>query len=166
MKKVGADIISVEQPTFSVNCTDANDFLVNGIFTLLDEWDRLTINTKLAKGRRAKAQKGNKPCGTAPIGYAWEDNEIIIDYNNNAVVRDIFEKYVKVQSLQKLLDYCEKKGYRTTRGNKFSKASLKRILNNDFYIGYVTYGNKKIKGNQPVFLNERLFIRANEILAR
>ena len=78
MKKSGADIVSIEQPTYSVYCTDPNDFLFNGMMELLDQYERMTISMKLAKGRRARAKSGNKPCGTAPFGYKWNENRIVL----------------------------------------------------------------------------------------
>lgn len=166
LKKIGVDIISVEQPSYSLYVTDPNDFLFNGMMELLDQYERMTIAMKLAKGRKAKAKNGDKPCGNAPYGYKWDNKEIKIDYNNNLVVIDIFEKYIELKSLEKLRVYCKSQGYKTSQGNEFSKQALKNIIENDFYIGTVTYANKQIKGNHPVFLDKDVFDKANAILKR
>lgn len=39
---------------------------------LLDQYDRLSINKKLANGRRQKARSGVKASDNAPIGYKWK----------------------------------------------------------------------------------------------
>ena len=166
MKKCGADIISVEQPTYSINSKDPNDFLFNGMMELLDQYERMTISMKLAKGRKARAKTGNKPCGTAPYGYKWQGNNIVVDFNNNLVVKDIFEKYTQLRSLAKLKEYCDGKGYKTSTGKDFSKQSLKNIIENDFYIGVVTYAGKKIEGEHEALIEKALFDKANEILKR
>ena len=57
LKKLKADVISIEQHTYSIYTKDPNDFLVNGMMELLDEYDRMSIALKLAKGRRTKAKK-------------------------------------------------------------------------------------------------------------
>lgn len=147
LKSIGADIISVEQPTYSIYCTDPNDFLFNGMMELLDQYERMTISMKLAKGRKARAKSGHKPCGAAPLGYRWEENRVVIDYNSNLIVKDIFDKYVELKSLGKLKDYCDEAGYLTLNGKHFSKQALKNIIENDFYIGVVTYAGKKFLVN-------------------
>lgn len=166
MKKRGTDIISIEQPTYSIYSKDPNDFLFNGMMELLDQYERMTISMKLAKGRRARAKSGNKPCGTAPYGYRWQGNKIEADYNNNLIVKDIFEQYIILQSLGKLKDYCDTMGYRTSTGKDFSRQALKNILNNDFYAGLVTYAGKKMQGEHEPIVSKEVFDRANEILGR
>ena len=143
IQKAGADVVSIEQPTYSVNITDPNDFLINSMFEMLDQYDRMAIAMKLAKGRKAKAKNGKKACGTAPYGYKWEDADIVVDYNNNLVVEDMFNAYLELKSLGKVQKYCVEKNYKTSTGKDFSKQAIKNILENDFYIGIVTHAGKK-----------------------
>lgn len=166
IQSMGADVLSVEQPRYTVYQTDPNEMFINSIFELLDRYDKMLISMKLAKGRLAKAKKGDKPCGNAPYGYKWDNKEIVIDYNNNLVVIDIFKKYIELKSLEKVRLYCIEQGYKTSQGKDFSKQSLKRIIENDFYIGTMTYADRKVEGNHPVFLDKELFEKANEILKR
>ena len=166
LKKIGVEIISIEQPTYSVYSNDPNDFLFNGMMELLDQYERMTISMKLAKGRKARANTGNKPCGNTPIGYKWNGNDIVIDYNNNLIVKDIFDKYIEFRSLAKLKNYCDQSGYKTSTGRDFSKQALKNIIENDFYIGIVTYAGNKKTGEHIPIIEHDIFTKANEILKR
>lgn len=166
MQKIGADIISIEQKTYSIYSKDPNDFLFNGMMELLDQYERMTISMKLAKGRKARAKDGHKPCGIAPYGYRWQGNDIVIDFNNNLIVEDIFKNYIELKSLQKLKEYCDQKGYKTSNGKNFSKQALKNIIENDFYIGIVTYAGKKVEGEHERIITDDLFTKANSILKR
>lgn len=166
LKKINADVLSIEQKTYSIYSKDPNDFLFNGMMELLDQYERMTISMKLAKGRKARAKTGNKPCGKTPYGYKWENNRVIVDYNNNLIVKDIFETYVELKSLSKLQKHCEQKNYKTANGNNFSKQALKNIIENDFYIGIVTYAGNKTKGTQEIIVTKELFDKANEVLKR
>lgn len=166
IEQAGADIISIEQPQYNILYKDPNEFLINGLMELLDQWDKLTISMKLAKGRKARAKTGNKPCGTAPYGYKWQENEIVIDFNNNLIVKDIFVQYIELKSLSKLKDYCDKSEYKTSTGKDFSKQALKNIIENDFYIGIVTYAGKKTQGTHEQIVEKDVFDKANEILKR
>lgn len=166
IEQTGADIISIEQPQYNILYKDPNEFLINGLMELLDQWDKLTISTKLAKGRRARAKTGNKPCGTAPYGYKWQENNIVIDYNNNLIVQDIFRQYIELKSLAKVKAYCDEKGYKTSTGKDFSRVAIKNIIENDFYIGVVTYAGKKTEGEHKPIIEKSVFDTANEILKR
>ena len=164
LRTKGVDVVSVEQPNYTINSKDPNDFFVNSLMELLDQYERLTIAMKLAKGRRAKANTGKKPCGVCPLGYRWEDGEIVIDYNNNLIVKDIFIAYTEMKSLQKVKEYCEERGYKSSRGKEIGKSSIKTILNNDFYIGMVRYGAESKEGTHEPIIDKELFEKANKLL--
>lgn len=157
LRKLHADIISIEQPNYTIYNSDPSEFLFNGMMELLDQYSRLEINMKLAKGRRTKARKGTKACGSAPIGYLWHEADIEIDTDNAIIVTDIFRAYLELKTLGKVAAYCRGKGYRTIPGNEFSKQAIKNILTNDFYVGIVTHAGKKYAGNHPVFIETELF---------
>lgn len=166
LKKIGANIISIEQPKYSIYTKDPAEFLTNGILELLDQYTRLEVNMKLAKGRRTKALHGTKACGSAPIGYKWSDREIEIDVEKSEIVIDIFVSFLRLRSLTRLAEYCKEKGYKSLQGNDFSKQALKHILTNDFYIGISTFGGVKSKGTQPVFISIDLFNEVQGIMGR
>lgn len=161
IEKVGADIISIEQPTYTVYSKDPNDFFVNSIMEILDQYDRMNISRKLAAGRRQKAKNGSKSCGSCPYGYKWDNAQIVIDYNNNLVVEDIFKQYAACRSFTAVADYCKSHGYKTAAGNDFSKQTISAMVKNDFYIGVVTYQGAKHPGTHPVFISRELFTACN-----
>lgn len=167
IKKAGANLFSIEQPTYDIFKKNPNDFLINGIMELLDEYDKMSIAMKLSKGRKARANSGNKPCGTAPIGYRWKGNKIEIDYNNHLIVQDIFKMCIDCNgNLSQIMRICADKGYKTTRGKDFSVQAIKNILTNDFYIGVVTHARKKTNGEHEPIIEKSVFDTANEILKR
>jgi DNA invertase Pin-like site-specific DNA recombinase len=165
--KVHADIISIEQPSYSIYFKDPSDFLVNSILEILDEYDKLLVVRKLANGRRTKARQGTKGCGSVTLGYKWTDKaEIEIDEPNMLIVTDIFRSYIELRSLSGVAEYCKSRGYTTLKGNDFSKQSIKNILTNDFYVGIVTHAGQKFKGNQPVFISIEVFNEVQKIMGR
>lgn len=164
LEKAKADIISIEQPTYSIYNKDPNDFLINSMMELLDQYERMSIALKLAKGRRTKAKSGNKACGVAPLGYKWDNNKIIIDEAAAPVVELIYKKYMELQSLGKVKAYLDTEQYTTNRGKTFSKQSIKDILTNDFYKGILTHGDIKKEGSQPIIINKIVFGKVQSLL--
>lgn len=167
LKKVQVDVISIEQPTYSIYNKDPNDFLINGMFELLDQYERMSIALKLAKGRITKVKGGTKGCGVAPIGYKWNDKaEIVIDEDKKPIVELIFKRYVEVKSISKVIRYLDSKDIETNRGNNFSKQSIKNILTNDFYKGIVRHGNIKQNGKHQAIINKITFGKVQSLLKK
>lgn len=164
LKKSNADVISIEQPTYSIYANDPNDFLINGMMELLDQYDRMSISLKLAKGRRTKAKSGNKACGTAPIGYKWDNDSIIVDGEKADVIKTIFSKYLELKSLGKVKNYLDENNIITNANKSFSRQSIKNILGNEFYKGMVTHGDIKTKGTHEVIINKITFGKVQSLL--
>lgn len=166
IEKAKADIISIEQPTYSIYNKDPNDFLINSMIELLDQYERMSIALKLAKGRRTKAKTGDKACGVAPIGYRWDNNKIVVDTVTSPIVELIYKKYLELQSLGKVKNYLDDNEYTTNRGKSFSKQSVSDILSNDFYKGILTHGDIKNVGSQPIIINKIVFGKVQSLLNR
>ena len=165
-KKINVEVKSIEQPTYSIYVKDPNDFLINGMMELLDQYDRMAISLKLAKGRRTKAKGGTKACGVAPIGYKWDNNEIVVDEVTAPIVELIFKKYMELQTLGKLKKFLDEEGYKTNRGKLFGKPALKDILSNDFYKGIITHSDIKKQGNHKAIINKIVFGKVQSLLAK
>lgn len=166
LKQAKADVTSIEQPSYSLYINDPNDFLLNGMFELLDQYERLSINLKLAKGRKTKARSGQKACGIAPIGYRWTgDAEIEVDHDGAEIVRMIYREYLQLGSIGKLKDYLDDNGYVTQRGNCFSKQAIADILKNDFYKGVVTHGTVTTIGQHTPIVSAVIFGRVQSMLS-
>lgn len=160
LEKNKIEVLSIEQPTYNIyeNKEDPNNFLINSMMELLDQYERLSINLKLAKGRRTKAKKGSKSCGIAPYGYKWNDNKNIeIIESKSKIIKEMFRMYLKGYSLQKIADYYNNKNILTDKNKIWTKQSISVILKNDFYTGIVRHGNIRKKGNHKAIINKIVF---------
>lgn len=177
LQNSNADIISIEQPTYSIYNKEPDDFLTNGLKELLDEYERLSINLKLAKGRKTKAKKGEKPCGKAPYGYEWNNTKIIINKEEAKVVELIFRKYLDFKSIQKVEIYLKENGYITRgqvyeqsdgskvrRSTYFTQKAIANILRNDFYKGVVRHGDIVTVGSHKPIISKIIFGKVQNLL--
>lgn len=151
------DIISIEEPTFSLYNSSPTDGFLNDIMSAMANFQRNEIRLKLAKGRKTKAKNGEKGCGNAPIGYKWVDSKIVVDYDKVDTVKDIFSLALKGFSSQKIADQLNERGLTTDRGNKWIKQSIHVIMTNDFYVGTITHGDIKKEGNHEALINKVTF---------
>jgi len=173
MQKMGAEVISIEQPTYSITDQEPNDYLVNAIMEALDNYERMSLNLKLAKGRRQKAKSGVKGGGETPLGYKWQHDPegdkrpvVIIDDQTAHIIRDIYSQYLRLGTLGKVKDYCDDQGYITARGNNFSRQAIRNILTNDFYKGVVTHGDLKVDGQHEQIVSPVTFGKVQAAVRR
>ena len=135
LKKYSCDIKSIEQPKFSIHKKDPNDFLVNGLMELLDQYQRLEIALKLTKGRNKKAKEGGYAGGRATFGYTKQKGEKELKIHNGHA------------------EALNEEGYQTTQGKTFTKVQVKRILDREsFYQGIYTYGQIQANGKHEAII--------------
>lgn len=153
VRKLKGDIISIEQPMYSLYSKDPSEFLMNSIMEILDQYDRLSINMKLAKGRTTKAKNGDKPAGRLPYGYEYSKDKksVLINEDEAYIVKMIFGLYNSGDySLQGIADYLNDNAI----GNKkWIKGTIAAMLDNNFYIGVITHNKEKIKGNHTAIID-------------
>lgn len=159
LMKRHAHIIAIENERFDLYAKNPNDRFMDGIMELMDEWERLTIALKLAKGRTAKARNGNKPAGVCPYGYEYaaDKKSVIVNEAEAQTVRKMFTLGQTGATLSKIADSINATGATTRRGKPFSKGSVAAILNNRFYIGELTHAGQTIKGNHAPIISKVQF---------
>lgn len=93
LKSHKVDVIAIEQPSYSIYSHNPNDFLVNGMLELLNQYQLLEITMKLMRGRKKKAEQGGYAGVGVVFGYtARKGNKVIVlDPKQAIIVRGLFE---------------------------------------------------------------------------
>lgn len=156
-KKHGVDVRSIEQPTYSIHKKDPNDFLINGLMELLDQYQRLEIALKLGRGRSKKAQQGGYAGGRATFGYKAKKGQkcIQVDEKQAKTVRRVFQlkEQHPLWTLTRIAESLNEEGFTTQQGSMFTKVQVKRILDRrDFYSGTYRYGDIEAEGLHQAIL--------------
>ncbi|GMR66793.1 MULTISPECIES: recombinase family protein [Bacillus] len=157
LKKHKVDVKAIEQSSYSIYTHDPNDFLVNGMLELLDQYQRLEIALKLSRGRKKKAERGGYAGGGVLFGYKAKKGQKVleVDARKAVVVRRLFElrHFFKHWSLTQLAERLNRDGYRTEKGKLFTKVQVKRMLDREsFYRGIYTYGQIQANGKHPAII--------------
>ena len=133
---------------------------------------------KVKNGLQRKFMAGGT-MGPARIGYLnhkeWfqgrEVAVVVVDPDRADHVRDAFDLYATDQyTLSTLTDILADKGLRTRPTPKkpsrpLSRASVHRLLRDDFYIGIVTFNGQKRRGLHEPLIEETTFERVQQVLA-
>lgn len=156
-----ANIISIDEPSFDVYKfqSDPENFMITGMLGMLDQWERMTIARKLARGRATKASKGDKPAGVCPFGYQYSADKKSVEINEAEaeIVKQMFSLGQTGKSLRKIADELTKRGYKTRTGHEWSAGNVQVILRNRFYIGELTHQGKTIQGNHTPIISRVQF---------
>lgn len=106
---------------------------------------------EVKKGQNENALKCIHNGGTPPLGYDVDPitRKYIINEKEAVIIRYLFTAYANGASYPEMLEECERRGYRTKRGNKFGKNSLHDLLVNKKYIGTYVYGRTRGSKNLP-----------------
>ena len=165
-----ANIRSIDDPDFDVYkyMTDPNNFMISSMMGMLDQWERMTIARKLARGRSAKASKGSKPAGVCPFGYQYTADKKAVEVNQDeaATVKRIFSEVQKGSSLQKIADMLNAEGITTRNGKAWTRGSLHVIAKNRFYVGELEHAGQTIQGTHTPIISKVQFGKVSAALER
>ena len=170
LQKNDIHFISISQPELNTNTPTGMLFFQ--IQSSLGEYERKQISVRVKSNKWARAKEGIWQGGKLPLGYKKdkEDNKIIlIDETKANEVRAIFDYYIACRSLKET-------------GELFGKnpSTIKWILQNKFYLGYLRYGKKEnnintgeikvnkdykyFKGSHEPIIDEETFNQANSTI--
>jgi len=125
--------------------------------------------TKVKRGQLNAVQRGCYGTGPAPFGYRRSRDgkrTLIVDGKEAAIVRQIFEEYLRVKSTGKVVDLLNGEGIRTRKGKRWSRQAISIILTNRTYRGRVRYGELDISGQHEPLIEASLFYKANALKRR
>lgn len=156
-----ANIISIDEPSFDLYKyqKDPENFMITGMMGMLDQWERMTIARKLARGRTNKAVKGDKPSGLCPYGYRYTADKKHVEPNPEEVpvIRYIFSEAQKGQSMAKIAEQLKAQGLKARRGGDWNRGTVNNLLKNKFYTGIVQHQGKEIPGNHEPIISKVQF---------
>lgn len=159
LKKNNVDIKAIDRPNYSIYTQNPNEIFVNGMFELLDVYERLEIALKLKRGRLQKAKGGGYAGGGAPFGYYCKRGakKLYIDTTEARAVQRVFQlkQLMPDMSLKNIAEFMNTEGYRGRKGADFNTMLVKRILDKeDFYKGYYNYGGIESIGEYEPILEK------------
>lgn len=159
LKKYGVDIIAIDRPSYSIYTQSPNEIFTNGMFELLDVYERLEIALKLKRGRLQKAKTGGYAGGGVPFGYCCSrgGKHLEVCADEARAVQRVFhiKQIMPKMTLQKISELMKAEGYKSRRGADFNPMLVKRILDKkDFYMGKYRYGGIESIGNyEPILVD-------------
>ncbi|MBL4644700.1 MAG: recombinase family protein [Candidatus Pacebacteria bacterium] len=159
------NIVSLRFPTFWFEPTPQGLFMLQVAFGQSKYYsDNLSENVK--RGVRAKVRRGEW-LTKAPFGYINDRSSRNIKPHpiRSRIIMRAYEEYTKgTHGLVSLADFLALHGVVTKKGAPLGKASIKRILTNRAYLGFVKHRDEWFEGSFAPIISPKLFESVQKVL--
>lgn len=136
-----------------------------GILSVFAQLEREQIKERMTMGREARAKDGLWHGGAnAPIGYDYINGNLVPN-EDAKTVKKIFEDFVAGKPRNRIVTELSHKGITHKKG-AYNPVNVRRMLNNDVYIGNITFNGQVFKGKHDPLIAPELFYKAKDILDR
>src|SRR4051794_22721766 len=149
------------------NTTTSMGRLTLNVLLSFAQFEREVTSERIRDKIAASKRKGLWVGGMAPLGYDTKDRKITVNEAEADRVRTIFQSYLKLGSLNLLLEDLRKQGTltkvrtlktgQTVGGIPFTRGPLAYLLRNRFYVGEVAFKGETLAGEQPAIVDRDLF---------
>ena len=128
----GVTFVSVTQ---SFNTTTSMGRLTLNILLSFAQFEREVIGERIRDKFAASRKKGMWMGGWAPLGYDVKDRKLVVNETEAALVRRIFERFVRCGSVTVLARELAAENARNKYGKAIDKGIVYKLLNNRVYVG-------------------------------
>ena len=163
---------------------DTASAMGRGFLRLLGEFaqmEREMVSERVGEDMRHRAKSGKWNGGIVPFGYAVyamvfkdllksgltkeqaerrvskiapEKKKLFVNPDEARIIKKIYEKYLRLESIRGVTHWLNSRGYRTRKRITWSSVSVSRILTNPTYIGKLCY-NKRVSSKTTGKLKKR-----------
>jgi site-specific DNA recombinase len=166
-ERLGIRVVSVTQP-MGEDPSDPSAFLAESIHEMFDEYYSVSLSFWTRSGLKEKARQGHL-VGMLPWGYVRDPQSKIAvpDPERAPLVLEMYERYATGQESDlSIASWLNAKGARTARNRSFGKDTVREMLCNAAYAGYVTGGrsrDRSIPGLHEAIITDELFDRVQDV---
>lgn len=151
--------------TEDFNTTTAMGRFALGIIMGFAELEREMASERVREKIAAARRRGRWTGGTVPFGYRSEDARLVIDEDEAAIVRMIFERFIRGGSTTLLSRELLKEGVTNRSGRPFDKGSLCKMLASRIYLGEISHLGTWYPGLHEPVIDAATWERKEAIIA-
>jgi site-specific DNA recombinase len=159
--------VSFVSVTQSFNTTTSMGRLTLNVLLSFAQFEREVTGERIRDKIAASKKKGLWMGGVVPLGYRVEERKLVIDEGEAKIVRQIFERYLALQSIPALQRELREQGV-VTRARMFTSGRsvgavpltngpLSYILKNRHYLGEINHKDCSWPGEHAAIVDTALF---------
>jgi DNA invertase Pin-like site-specific DNA recombinase len=135
--------------------------LASDILAAAAKYERRKLATRIKRAMKERIKEGYH--NTIPFGYYRENKLLYINPEEAAIVKKMFDVYIKTGSSKKVIQYFNKRGIKTRKGVEFSHSTVTRTIKNRTYIGLTSHRGTWFKGRHKPIIDKNTFDLAQVI---
>lgn len=155
LRKNGVQLISATENI----STDPEGIILESVLEGMAEFYSAELSQKINRGLRESAYKHNSIGGSIPLGYKSVDKKLVIDEEQAQIVREAYQLYAEGKTVADICRILNAKGYRSSKGAEFNKASFSKIFRNEKYIGIYRFHDYVAEDAIPAIIDRDLWNR-------
>lgn len=128
--------------------TNAMGRLFITLVAAIAQWERENLGERVRLGMEKKTKLGKWKGGTPPYGYKIENKQLVINEDEQDVVKTVFE-LSKTLGFYTIAKQLSLKGFSTRKGGEWHVDSVRDIANNPVYAGYLTFNQNFKEYKRP-----------------
>jgi len=167
----GASFVSVTQ---QFNTTTSMGRLTLNVLLSFAQFEREVTGERIRDKIAASKSKGMWMGGPPPIGYDIRNRKLVVNEDEAACVRGIYERYLQLGSVTELAVDLRDRGIRSKcwvstkgiahGGGVFARGALYKVLRNRLYIGEVPHKGRAYPGDHDGIVPKELWEKVNQHL--
>ncbi|NQW08415.1 MAG: recombinase family protein [Alphaproteobacteria bacterium] len=168
----GVSFVSVTQ---QFNTTTSMGRLTLNVLLSFAQFEREVTGERIRDKIAASKKKGMWMGGPVPLGYDLDGRSLVINEQEAATVRHIFEHYAALGSVHDLKAELDRDGYvskrrvngagRESGGQPFSRGALYLLLQNRLYHGEIEHKGAVYPGQHEAIVDDTLWNRVQAVIA-
>lgn len=159
LRRRGKEFMSLQE---KFDTTTAMGRFVMDVIQRIAQLESEQIGERVKIGMARKARSGDGPMGSGhPYGYVYRRGEMgVVDYEADAV-RLIYSMRAEGRSYRGIAETLNETGVRPKISSRWSGQSVKNILENPLYAGYVRWDGIVRKGRHEAIVEREEYERVN-----
>ena len=158
----------------SLDTTTAVGRMIVGILLQFASFERELGEERTRAAMRQLAKQGRTGGSVAPLGYDKINKELLKNEDEAAIVRMIFELYLRGEGSTSISKELNKNGYRTkyhkrknghVGGKEFTKQNIHSIITNPLYKGFLHNCGDPVPGNHEEIVSDQDWQKAQRFVA-
>jgi DNA invertase Pin-like site-specific DNA recombinase len=166
--------VSFVSVTQQFNTTTSMGRLTLNMLLSFAQFEREVTSERIRDKIAASKRKGLWMGGVPPVGYDVTDKKLIVNTEEAEVVRDIYLRYLKLDSVQALKASLDQDGFlskvrinkygKKTGGKPFSRGALYNLLQNRTYRGETVHKGDSYPGQHDAIVAAELWEQVQQKL--
>jgi site-specific DNA recombinase len=150
--------------TQSFNTTTSMGRLTLNILLSFAQFEREVIGERIRDKVAASRKRGMWMGGYVPLGYDVRDRKLVVNENEAATVRMIFQRFAAIGSATMLAKALAAEGVLNKRGKLVDKGFLYKLINNRVYLGEAVHKGTAYPGEHAAIIDQALWGNVHAIL--